>query len=165
MGSGRLGFSKCKVFTESTGVELAACTKAFNENNGEKTGGEATPSAKVLALAFLHFHKSTIAGEVLEHHYYIGRLTPLGGGVLFTKLTFGGTCSLPENVEVKGSLATEIPKTEAKVQTVNFDTATAAGKVVTKDAKTKLSFGANEAFIKGTIELELEGSPEFGAMG
>ncbi len=163
MGKGKIQFSKCKVFVESTGLENAACTKAFNENNGEKIGSEAAPSAKVLVLFLLHFHRSTIAGEVLEHHVWIVRDTPLAG-TAFTTLKFGGTCSLPEKVEITGSVATEVPTTDAAVQTVKFDGASAAGKAVTKDAKTLLKFGANEAFIKGEIELELAGKPVFGVM-
>ena len=168
MGKGKVEFSKCKVFAESTGTELVACTKAFNKNNAEfkEVEGvrEAAPSAKVLILTFLHSHQSTTAGEVLEHDISIVRLTPLGGGTLFTKLIFGETCSLPENVEVKGSVATEIPTTDAVKQKVNFDGASATGKAVAKDAKTKLSFGANEAFLKGEIELELAGGPNWGVM-
>jgi hypothetical protein len=164
MGKGRIEFSKCKVFAESTGAELANCTAAFNANNPEKIGSEAAPSAKVLVLSFLHFHKSTIAGEVLEHDISIARLTPLSGGI-FTKLKFGGLCTaLPENVEVTGSIATEIPTTDAVKQKVVFDTASAAGKAITKEAKTKLSFGGNEAFIKGELEVELEGAPNWGVM-
>lgn len=164
MGKGKIQFSKCKVFDEKAGTELAACTKAFNENNVEKIGSEAAPSAKVLILFFLHFHKSTIAGEVLEKHMWLVRLTPLGGGTLFTKLKFGGTCSLPENVEVTGSVTTEVPSTDAVIQTVKFDTATAEGKLWSKEANTLLKFGANEAFIKGEIEAQLEGAPSWGVM-
>jgi hypothetical protein len=164
MGKNKIQISKCKVFTESTGTEIAPCTKAFNENNPEKSGGEAAPTIKALLLGFLHFHKSTIAGEVLEHDIAIERLTPLGGGTTFTKLKFGGTCSLPESVEVKGSVATEVPTTDAVKQKAVFDGASAAGKAVSKDANTKLLFGASEAFIKGEIEAELEGSPIWGGM-
>jgi hypothetical protein len=154
MGEAKVEFSKCKVFTESTGKELTACTTEFNKNNP-------APFARVLILTFLHFHKSTIFTEVLEHDIYIMRLTPLGGGTLFTTLKFGGTCSLPETIKVEGSVATEIPITDAKVQKVKFDGASAAGKAVTKEAKTKLSFGASEAFVKGEFEigLQTEGAP------
>src|SRR6476620_12325320 len=48
IGKRKIQFSKCKVFQESTGKEIVACTKAFNENNPEKIGSEAAPSAKVL---------------------------------------------------------------------------------------------------------------------
>jgi hypothetical protein len=171
MGKGKIEFSKCKVFEESSGKELTACTTEFNKNNpeGKEVEGkrEATPSAKVLILDFLHFHKSTIAGEVLERHYLIIRITPLGAvtfPALFTKLKFGGLCALPENVEVKGNVAAEFPQTDAKVQKVAFDGASAAGKAISKDAKTKLTFGANEAFIKGEVEAELTGEPVWGLM-
>jgi hypothetical protein len=164
MGKGKIQFSKCKVFSESAGTELAACTKAFNENNPEKIGSEAAPSAKVLVLFFLHLHKSTIAGEVLEHHIWIVRLTPLAG-TAFTTLKFGGTCALPEKVEVTGSASTEVPQTDAVIQKASFDGASAAGKAVSKDANTKLNFGANEAFIKGEIEVELQtGGVPWGVM-
>jgi hypothetical protein len=167
MGKGKIEFSKCKVFSESTGTELVACTTAFNANNPEfkevEGKREATPSAKVLVLLFLHFHKSTIPGEILESNRYIIRLTPLGGGI-FVKLKFGGTCTLFENLEISGSVATEISLTDAVQQKVTFDGASAAGKSVTKDAKTKLRFGANELFFKGEVEFELAGAPSFGAM-
>jgi hypothetical protein len=171
MGKGKIEFSKCKVFEESTGKELTACTTAFNANNPEfkevEGKREATPSAKVLLLLFLHFHKSTIAGEVLEHHIWIVRLTPLGAVTFpatFTTLKFGGTCSLPETVKVTGNAATEVSNTDAVIQKGVFDTASAAGKAIAKDAKTKLNFGANEAFLKGEIEVELAGGVTWGSM-
>ncbi len=152
-GKGKIQFSKCKVFTESTGVELAACTKAFNENNEEKIGSEAAPSAKVLLLFLLHFHKSTIA-PVLESLRWLVRLSP-HAGFPFTKLKFGGTCSLPEKVEVTGNATTLVPTTDATKQKVKFDTGTAEGQTWNSEAEAKLKFGANEAFIKGEVEVEL----------
>lgn len=163
MGQIKIQFSKCKVFAEN-GAEIGACTKAFNEKNPEKIELEAAPSIKALILTFLHFHKSTILGEVLEHHIYIVRLTPLGGGTLFTTLKFGGTCALPEIAKITGSAATETSNTDAVKQAVSFDGATTAGQAVSKDAKTKLFFGANEAFIKSTFEFELENKTPFGVM-
>lgn len=153
MGKGKIQFSKCKVFVESTGLENAACTKAFNENNGEKIGSEAAPSAKVLLLFLLHFHKSTIA-PVLESLRWLVRLSP-HAGFPFTKLKFGGTCSLPEKVEVTGNATTLVPTTDATKQKVKFDTGTAEGQTWNSEAEAKLKFGANEAFIKGEVEVEL----------
>lgn len=170
MGQGKIEFSKCRVFAEiPIGTELKACTTEFNKNNLEfkEVGGsrEATPSAKVLALTFFHFHKSTIGGELEEETTTIGRFTPLKG-TLFTKLKFGGVCALPENVEVNGNVADEILKSDSVEQPLIFETASIPGKEISKKAETKLSFGANEAFFSDILVFELKGSPSpnWGAM-
>ncbi len=138
-----LTYSSCKVFEESTGTELKACTKAFEESN------PAGVTSKVTALAIQHEGKIYLVIE------------PLSGEV-FATVKFGGTCPLPEKAEVRGSLAIEISSEELVSQELNADTANAAeglkgGKKVQELLGAKLKYGASEAFAKGVVSASLSG--------
>jgi hypothetical protein len=153
-GKGEIEFEKCKVFEESSGKELGPCTKAFNEHNNL-----GKPIATFDFLFLLHRHTS----PELNLHLLIWRFSSLEG-IPFSKLEFGGTCSLPAKVEVTGSVAGETAgesETDGVTKEVEFDSGLAAPSMAASDqevAKTALKFGANPAFIKAKATAELTGA-------
>jgi len=165
MGKGSIEFSSCKVFEETTGKELAACTKVFNEKNKNVKGEAGRPSAKVLVLTLLHWKETAN----LTTHFLLVRLTPLAGPTEpFTTLEFGGTCGLPEKPIIKGSVTGEVafpmPYIDGKKVKANFETATTFGKELSTVAETELLFGANPSFITGKISAEIVGVEKWGVM-
>ncbi len=167
MSEGVVEFSECVVNTlklnekgEKTELkESAPCTKAFNEKNKNPGGVAGRPRASGLILTYLHLSATGV-------HTLIVRVTQLVGKP-FSTLEFGGTCSLPEKVEVTGSIAGEISsgsEVDVKEVPVNIESETAKGKAVSAIAETKLNFGASEAFLEGKAVAELTGVASWGVM-
>lgn len=149
-GSGKTTLSECRVFDEKTKAELVACTKEFNAHNNE-----GKPFSKAKITAYLHHHVSE-TGTVKD------RLLALAGpvsGSQFTTIEFGGTCSLPEEVEIKGEVVGEILGfTDAVKVKASVDSGSTEGKEINElIAITPLKFGANPAYIKGQGYLTLTG--------
>jgi hypothetical protein len=143
VGTGKFTFSGCTVFNSKTKEELAACTKELNNHNAN---GE-------LAA---HGEKLTFLEKTSEYHTLILVSHPPPGEAFIT-IEFGGTCALPEKVEVKGSFAVEIPSEDAVKLTISVDTGSAAGKELQERAEAKLSFGSSEAFLQAKDFVELSG--------
>lgn len=140
----------CSVFN-TKGEELKKCTEELN--NG--TLAEQHITIKVLLLALLW--KLPPNGP----SHLIISLSPLTG-TTFTTLTFGGTCALPEEVAISGTVAFEIPsedlvKQVGKVDTENATKGLPGGKEIQELVGAKLKFGASEAFVKGEGFAELTG--------
>jgi hypothetical protein len=160
-GKGEIEFFECKVFEISTGKELAACTKVFNEKNKNGAGVAGHPVAKFDYLFLLHRHFSTIPGEELNTHYALWIALSEGENP-FVTLEFGGTCALPEKAKVSGRVAAKIlnPETMETKLKAEFDSESTEGKFYNglPVVNGKLLFGANESFIKGKAFAELAGA-------
>ena len=81
----------------------------------------------------------------------------------FTTITFGGTCSLPEKVNLSGAIAVKLPSEDAIKPVLKVKTFEIAGGTIKRSLEQELlgailKFGANEAFYENEVELELTGS-------
>jgi hypothetical protein len=148
VGTGTFTFSECTVLNFKTKEELKACTTEFNAHNEKGNLKIATEKTSILLHA--------VGEEGLAHRVWLNIHPPKGS--TFTTLEFGGTCSLPEKVEVTGSFAVEVPNEDAvKLKTI-IDTESEAGKKLQELAEAKLSFGASPAYIKAKAFVELTGA-------
>jgi hypothetical protein len=157
-GSITILFLKCKVYDFTGGVkgaELTECTKTLEAPLVDKTNHHITTSV----LVKTHIHNGVP---------YV-RFSPLLGKTEFVTLTFGGTCSLPAELKIKGSIACELsPATDVTPVVATIDTLPAGGQcgktVQTLIGEPGLSFGANPAFIQGSLSATITSGAAFGIM-
>jgi hypothetical protein len=161
-GHGTLLFKGCKVQEinaagELTGKELTKCTEELNK--ATSPAGAHHITANVLLLVKKHENVTYLVAEPLiaskAQAEENEKLTSA-----FSKLTFGGNCSLPEKVNITGAASVAAPTVDALKPVLKVDTFSAAGKALQTLLGTKLKFGANEAFIQGEAETELVGGTE-----
>lgn len=154
-------FLKCRVWNiieETVGGKvihkLTTINKACDEalNNGVLSHEHIT--ANVLVLVRRHAGVTYLILEPLinSHASYLkdAELT-----APFTTVLFGGTCSLPEKVNITGSLAVAAPAADAVKPVLKFETL--ENKAIQELLGTKLKFGASQAYIEAEAEVELVG--------
>jgi hypothetical protein len=171
-GHGTVLFLKCHVFkvnptTLALEGELLPCTNALPALEAEPTNHHITATGLILVKQ--HEGSTYIIVEPLVLNKANAeeneKLTSA-----FTKLTFGGTCSLPEKVNITGGIAVKAPETDAVKPKLVINTAEVVeGKhKYSKEQEllgARLKFGANEAFIAAEAEAELTGANKAAAWG
>lgn len=158
-GSATVLLKGCKVNElnskgELTGKEVTVCTKELNKESSPP--GEHHITLK--GTTFLKKHEGKT--YLLAEPYISSKLTAEEAKVLtlaFSIVKFGGLCSLPETVELTGSLVVASPPTDAVNPKQSSNTFSEAGKIEQALFGAKLKFGTSEAFIKGEAETGLTG--------
>lgn len=167
-GSGEAKFTECKVFSTSEagvkGAELAACTSVLN-------GGTKTVTAKGLLRVVRHPEiietKEVKKAFVVLEPQIASKANAEANKALtsaFTTLTFGGTCSLPEKVNVTGGIVARAPDTDFLEPELSVKSWEVSGTKAVNSAEqallgAKLKFGASEAFLEAKeIKAKLTGT-------
>lgn len=158
-GHGTVLFLNCKVWEINAAAELVkeltACTNALPALAAEPTNHHIT--AKGLLLLKRHEGSTYVVAEPLVNSK-AGAEANEKLTSAFTTLKFGGTCSLPETVNITGGVVAKASATDSVTQVLNVDTFSAAGKTEQTLLGAKLKFGASEAFIQGEAKATLSGA-------
>lgn len=151
-------FLGCRVFALSGGVkgaEIKPCTEALNSGSSLPASHHITIKSLIFIWRhppFVYFLLLPLIGTKAQAEEAKALTLP------FTTLTFGGTCALPEKVNLVGSIAIQAPSTDAVKPKLTVNTFSAEGKAIQTELGAQLRFGASEAFVSGEGELELTGS-------
>lgn len=165
-GHGTVLFEECEVNSINAAGELTGkltkCTEELNKASSPE--GKHHVTASGLILLRVHENVTYIVVEPL----IASKADDESAAKLelpFTTLTFGGTCSLPGTVQVKGGAAATVPKTDSNKPKVKVDTFSAAGKAEQTLLGLQLTFGASPAFIAAEAEVELTGAEKAASWG
>jgi len=161
-GHATLLFSSCKVnkINATTGAlegELTKCTEELNKETSLGSPLNHHVTAKTLVLVRRHEGVTYLLFEPLIN----SKATAEEAKALtlpFSTVKFGGTCALPEKVNITGGVAVKAPAADENKPLLNVETFSTAGKETQALLGAKLKFGANEAFIKGEARIELTGT-------
>ncbi len=164
-GSATVLLTGCKVHEinvkgELTGKELTVCNKELNK--------ESEHHITIKGTTFVKKHEGktyVIAEPSINSKATAEQAKALT--LAFSIVKFGGTCSLPETVDLTGSLVVASPSTDAINPKQSSNTFSEAGKIEQALFGAKLKFGSSEAFIKGEAEAGLTGvnkGNDWGAM-
>lgn len=135
-------FLGCEAYAISTGELLANCKTVGPEP--EKLSGDIKVEALVLVL--LHNSVTYIKAE------------PKTGATRFARIKFEAGCSLTNPIDVTGSAIFNVTQTEVKEPVLSNPGDTTAGKELQSLLQAALSYGVNEAFVKGTAKVKLTGA-------
>lgn len=176
-GVGEATFTGCKVFASSAegvkGAEQAACS-AVVKSEGQAVG---TVVAKGLLRVVRHpegpNEETPQAYIVLEPEVTSAATAKQNTELLskFTKLVFGGTCSLPASADIHGGIVAKAPTADANKPSLSVKSwKVEAAKAVLSDEQkllgAELTFGANPAFIEAnSVIAELTGANKAASWG
>lgn len=168
-GTGSATFTGCKVFVTNSkgekGEELKVCSEVV------KSEGQAVGTVSATGLLRVVKHEATY---VLLEPQITSAATAKENTELvskFTKLVFGGKCSLPATADIHGGVVTKAPVADAVKPTLNVKSYEVSGTNAVLSAEQKLlgaalTFGASAAFIEAnSIVAELTGANKASAWG
>jgi hypothetical protein len=172
-GLGSATFTGCKVFATNAkaekGAELAPCS-AVVKSEGQAVG---TVVAKGLLRVVQHPEAEAKAFIVLEPE--VTSVATSNANIAltskFTKLVFGGTCSLPETADIHGGIVARAPTTDVNKPSLSVKSWEVPGASAVLSAEQKLlgaalTFGANPAFIEANnVIAELTGANKAASWG